>query len=407
MARKSARVSPHSVRVALEAGHRPEARPARRGTECCAPAPCVKLGRQTRFAPGAIRQWIATGGAVARSYGSTRHCGASDPRQRLMPRVGWTIGLCVAQPIGMAIPDFQALMLPVLRDLSRGERTGQETLDALASEFSLTPGDIAQRQPSGKQTIFTNRVAWAKAHLKGAGLVESPRRGVYRLTDRGRSVLTEGPPKLSRTYLMRYPEYVAFRQPSSDDATAPTPKRSIQSTTPTDLRTPDDLIEDGYQQLRGALVAEIREQIAAMPPSAFEQLVVDLLLRMGYGGPQEHSGLVVGKGGDEGIDGLIKEDRLGLDTIYVQAKRWQAAVGRPDIQRFAGALQGQRARKGVFITTSSFTKEAQQYAASLQTALVLVDGAQLAELMIDHGVGVTPIKQYEIKRIDSGYFVPE
>jgi len=307
----------------------------------------------------------------------------------------------------MPIPDFQSLMLPVLRDLSHGERSGQETIDALAKEFALSEEDLAQRLPSGKQTTFTNRIAWAKSHLKGAGLVESPRRGLYRLTDRGRKVLQEDPPRLSIGYLSQFPEYVAFRQgPSATEEKSPT-KTAFETSGSIEARTPDDLLEDGYRQLRTALIAEIRERIALMPPSAFEQLVVDLLLAMGYGGPQEDSGLVVGKGGDEGIDGLIKEDRLGLETIYVQAKRWQFGVGRPEIQRFAGALQGQRARKGVFITTSSFTREAQSYAATIQTTIVLVDGAQLAELMIDHGVGVTPVKQYEIKRIDSDYFILE
>jgi restriction system protein len=167
------------------------------------------------------------------------------------------------------------------------------------------------------------------------------------------------------------------------------------------------LIEDGYQQHRAALIAELRERIATMLPAAFEQLVVDLLTGMGYGGPHEDAGLVIGRGGDEGIDGVIREDRLGLETIYVQAKRWQGSVGRPEIQRFAGALQGQRARKGVFITTSSFTKEARTYAESIPTTIVLVDGAQLAELMIDHGVGVTPVKQYAIRRVDSDYFTVE
>jgi restriction system protein len=308
----------------------------------------------------------------------------------------------------MAIPDFQTVMLPVLRDLAHGERTGQETLDAVAVHFALTPEELAQRLPSGKQTTFTNRLAWAKSHLKGAGLIESPRRGVYRITDRGRTVLAENPSRLGIGYLMRFPEYVAFRQGGQNEANG---AERLASTSPavvsTDERTPDDLMEDGYQQLRAALVVELRERIATMPPAAFEQLVVDLLTAMGYGGPQEDAGLVIGRGGDEGIDGVIREDRLGLEKIYLQAKRWQGSVGRPEIQRFAGALQGQRARKGVFITTSTFTKDALTYAESIQTTIVLVDGAQLAELMIDHGVGVTPVKRYEIKRVDSDYFTVE
>jgi restriction system protein len=247
-------------------------------------------------------------------------------------------------------------------------------------------------------------VAWAKSHLKAAGLVESPRRGVYRLTERGRQVLSENPDRITMSYLMRFPEYVAFRQGTGAPSDASQPAAVEQPVVPVDDRTPDDLLEEGYRQLRVALVADLKERIAAMAPSAFEQLVVDLLTEMGYGGPQEDAGLVVGRGGDEGIDGVIKEDRLGLETIYIQAKRWQGTVGRPDIQRFAGALQGQRARKGVFITTSSFSREAHTYASSIQTTIVLLDGNQLAELMIDHGVGVTPVKRFEIKRVDSDYF---
>ncbi len=297
-------------------------------------------------------------------------------------------------------------MLPVLRHLASGERTNAELVETLAREFRLSPDDLAQRLPSGKQTIFTNRIAWAKSHLKGAGLIDSPRRGVYCINERGKQVLAEAPPHIGIKYLKRFPEYVAFRSGRANgEGKGSTP---IAETLPDeDERTPDDLLEEGYRQIRLTLVGEVRDRIAGMPPSAFEQLVVDLLVAMGYGGPQEDAGLVVGRGGDEGIDGLIKEDRLGLETIYVQAKRWQGVVGRPEIQRFAGALQGQRARKGVFITTSSFSREAQQYASAIQTTIVLVDGVQLAELMIDHGIGVTEQKRYVIKRIDSDYFMGE
>jgi restriction system protein len=308
----------------------------------------------------------------------------------------------------MSIPDFQSVFLPVLRDLQTGERNGQQTLDTLAEQFGLTADELAQRLPSGKQTTFTNRLAWAKAHLKAAGLVESPRRGVYRLTDRGRSVLTENPETVNIAYLSRFPEYVAFRYGRSETLTESPPAPNSPSVAViADARTPDDLIEEGYTQLRAALVTDLRERIATMPPAAFEQLVVDLLTAMGYGGPQDNAGLVIGRGGDEGIDGVIKEDRLGLDNIYIQAKRWQATIGRPEIQRFAGALQGQKARKGVFITTSSFTKDAQSYASSIHSTIVLVDGGHLAQLMIDHGIGVTSVKHFEIKRIDSDYFTVE
>ena len=308
----------------------------------------------------------------------------------------------------MPIPNFQTVMLPLLQDLASGDRTGQETIDALATHFSLTLEELAIRLPSGKQSKFTNRVAWAKSHLKAAGLIDSPRRGVYRLTERGRQVLATNPTAIGMSFLSQYPEYVAFRQPSSEPSEPSTQGGSASGTaTRVDDRTPDDLIDEGYRQLRTALAKDLRERIASMTPSAFEQLVVDVLTAIGYGGSQEDAGLVVGRGGDEGIDGLIKEDKLGLETIYIQAKRWEGVVGRPEIQRFAGALQGQRARKGVFITSSNFTSEARAYAGAIQTTIVLVDGAQLAELMIDHDVGVTAAKRLDIKRVDSDYFTVE
>ena len=308
----------------------------------------------------------------------------------------------------MAIPTFQAVMLPLLQDLKNGERSGQESVDAMARHFALTPEEIAVRLPSGKQSKFTNRVAWAKSHLKAAGLIDSPRRGVYRLTDRGRTVLEGGPTEINLAFLDRFPEHVVFRGGSGDaTATPPAGTGPQRQAVLTDDRTPDDLIEEGVKQLKTALVAELRERVAAMPPALFEQLVVDLLKAMDYGGPQEDSGIVVGRGGDEGIDGVIKEDRLGLETIYLQAKRWQGTVGRPEIQRFAGALQGQKARKGVFITSSSFSIEAKAYASAIQTTIVLIDGSQLADLMIAHNVGVSTTKRLEIKRVDSDYFTVE
>jgi restriction system protein len=297
-------------------------------------------------------------------------------------------------------------MLPLLSDLAQGERTGRESADALARHFDLTAEEVALRLPSGGQTKFVNRLAWAKAHLKAAGLIESPRRAVYRLTDRGRQILASHPAAINMAFLNQFPEYTAFRRGAGEPAgtTAPAVAPQLPGN---EERTPDDLIDEGYRQVRSALAIDLRERIAEMSPSGFEQLVVDLLKGMGYGGPQEDSGIVVGRGGDGGIDGLIREDRLGLETIYVQAKRWTNSVGRPDIQQFAGALQGQRARKGVFITASTFTAEARAFPNTIQTTIVLIDGAQLAELMIDHDIGVTTAKRLEIKRVDSDYFDEE
>lgn len=304
----------------------------------------------------------------------------------------------------MAIPDFQSLMLPLLRFLEDGsERGTQDTLDALAAQLGLTEADVTQPMPSRNAPLFTNRVAWAKLHLKRAGLIESPRRGMYRITERGREVLRTPLERVTLAFLVQFPEYAEFRarsRPSDGADAAPDVNQEEE-------RTPEEYIDYGYSRLRAALADEILSRIAQMPPAFFEKLVVDLLVAMGYGGSQRDAGRAVGPGADEGIDGVIKEDRLGLETIYIQAKRWQARVGRPEIQRFAGALQGQRARKGIFITTSDFTKEAETYAASIQSTIVLVNGAQLAELMIDHGIGVTLVNTYEIKRLDSDYFILE
>jgi len=309
----------------------------------------------------------------------------------------------------MAIPDFQSLMLPLLHSLENGsECSTQETLDALAKALGLTEADVTQPMPTRKAPLFTNRIAWAKLHLKRAALIDSPRRGVYRITDRGREVLRTPPDRINLAYLARFPEYAEFRarsQASAERASAESDGAS--NSNQDDERTPEEYIDYGYSRLRAALADEILSRIAQMPPAFFENLVVDLLVAMGYGGSQRDAGRAVGPGADEGIDGVIKEDRLGLETIYLQAKRWQATVGRPEIQRFAGALQGQRARKGIFITTSDFSREAEAYAASIQSTIVLVNGAQLAELMMDHGIGVTLVNTYDIKRLDSDYFTLE
>ncbi len=305
----------------------------------------------------------------------------------------------------MPIPDFQSIMLPLLKDLEAEERNGRDTQAALGSHFGLNADELAQRIPSGTAFLFANRIGWAKTHLKAACLIEAPSRSVYRLTARGRELLATNPTFVNLSVLRRYPEYNAFRSGgASGESTATVTPSTVDAL---EQRTPDDLIDEGYRLARAALSVELRERILAMSPAGFEQLVIDLLTAMGYGGAYEDAAKVVGRSGDEGIDGVIKEDRLGLDTIYVQAKRWQSSVGRPEIQRFAGALQGQRARKGVFITSSAFSADAQRYAASIQMTIVLVDGATLADLMIDHGVGVATTKRIDIKRVDSDYFSEE
>ncbi len=301
----------------------------------------------------------------------------------------------------MAIPDFQTLMLPLLRYLGDGkEHPNQETTEALAIEMKLSEADRAAVLPSGQQAIFSNRVAWAKSHFKSAGLIESTGRGVYRITARGREVLAKNPKRIDLRFLDQFPGYREFRAGK---------KAAVATPVPIDVAamTPQEHIDLGYQQIRDDLASELLQRIKECSPAFFEQLVVDLLVAMGYGGSRQDAGRAVGKGGDGGVDGIIKEDRLGLDVIYIQAKRWEGSVGRPEIQKFAGALQGQRAKKGVFITTSSFSKDARDYASAIDSRLVLIDGEDLADYMIDNGIGVAEVGSYVVKRLDSDYFTQE
>lgn len=300
----------------------------------------------------------------------------------------------------MPAPDFQSIMLPALRLLGvQSPATTTQVRAALAEEFALSDTDLAELLPSGRQTTFANRVAWAYSYLKQAGLISSPKRGAYEITTRGRTILAENPTRIDIPFLTRFPEFQAFRQASSDTLSeSPAPSAA------TAILTPDEQIRAGYKRLRESLAVQLLDRTLAVSPSSFERLVVDVLVGLGYGGSRLDAAEVVGGGGDEGIDGIIKEDRLGLDSIYVQAKRWQNTVGRPEIQRFAGALQGHRARKGIFITTSSFSSEAISYARGLQTTIVLIDGHQLAELMMDAGVGVSPAEEIRILKPDEDYF---
>ncbi len=305
----------------------------------------------------------------------------------------------------MAIPEFQSIMLPLLELAQDGqEHRVSDEVEPLALRFSLTQDEMDEPLPSGKQR-FRHRVGWAATYLRKAGLLESPRRAHFRITDRGRNVLADAPSKIDTKFLNKFPEFVDFRtsrteKESSTNGSNVRPYDSLTS-------TPEEAIQEAYQTLRSNLAAEILDTVKNSPAGFFEKLVVDLLVRMGYGGSLQEAGEVIGKSGDEGIDGIIKEDRLGLDIIYIQAKRWEGVVSRPEVQKFAGALQGQRARKGVFITTSTFSKEATQYASNIETKVILIGGDRLAEFMIDHGVGVTTDATYEVKRIDADYFSDE
>jgi len=297
----------------------------------------------------------------------------------------------------MAIPDFQSIMMPLLRFTADGhDHSNQDSLDALAAEFGLTDNDRKQLLPSGQQRVFDNRVAWARAHMKMALLLENPRRGIFRITERGKSVLEQAPPAIDLKFLRQFPEYIDARDK---------PKAEVSSELEQETQTPEEQIGHAYEALQASLASELLSQLKAASPSFFEKVVVDVLVRMGYGGSLKDAGQAIGRSGDEGIDGVINEDRLGLDSIYIQAKKWEGSVSRPEIQKFAGALQGKRATKGVFITTSTFTDGAKDFTSNISSKIILLDGAQLARLMIEYGVGVSTEAIYELKKLDSDFFV--
>jgi restriction system protein len=307
----------------------------------------------------------------------------------------------------MTVPDFQTLMRPLLQQYAGGDE--KQIADAraeLASEFELSEEDLAERLPSGLARTFDNRVGWAATYLHRTGLLARPRRSVYLITDRGREVLAANPDRIDLSVLSQFPEFHEFRKARGRRKWR-APDSTTAESVDTSSATPEEQIEAAYQELREALIGEIQERIAAMSPTAFEDLVLDVLYAMGYGDGTEHSRLRTGASGDAGIDGVIREDRLGLDVVYVQAKRWEATVGRPVVQGFVGALQGARASKGIIFTASTFSSDAETYAASVSPRVILVDGERLAALMIDHDVGVSVRETYPVKRIDSDYFGDE
>ena len=308
----------------------------------------------------------------------------------------------------MAIPDYQTLMFPVLKLAgSGGELRFRDMVEALAQEFHLTADERSELLPSGSAFLFDNRVGWARTYLKQAGLLESPKRGILRITDRGKATLTRPPARIDVKFLEQFAEFRQFRTRRPDSGRSEKGSGEATQQATLEIETPEERLATAYQTLRADLQVDLIEQVKSASPPFFERLVVDLLLAMGYGGSRQDAGRAIGKSGDGGIDGIIKEDKLGLDVIYIQAKRWEGTVGRPEVQKFAGALQGHRASKGVFITTSSFTREAEDYANAINTKLILINGALLTELMIDHNVGVAITGTYELKRVDADYFEGE
>ena len=302
----------------------------------------------------------------------------------------------------MAIPDFQTVMLPLMRHCQDGqEHSISDTVEALARHFKLTDEERKALLPSGVQEVFRNRVAWAKSHLKMAGLLANPRRGIYQITTRGQEVLAKSPTALNLRFLHQFPEYQAFRATHRERPEEPDEAESNHGA------TPEESLETAYAKIRDDLAADILQRLKTCSPTFFERLVVEVIVKMGYGGSRQDAGKAIGKSGDGGIDGMIKEDKLGLDAIYIQAKRWENTVGRPEIQKFVGALTGQRAKKGLFITTSDFSADAQDYVSRIDTKIVLIAGETLAQLMIDHNVGVSTIATYDLKKIDTDYFTEE
>ncbi|MGA7410826.1 MAG: restriction endonuclease, partial [Bryobacteraceae bacterium] len=277
------------------------------------------------------------------------------------------------------------------------EHSSATLRDRIAQDLNLTPEELQQKLPSGTQSIFANRVAWATVYLSKAGLLQKPQRGVYQVTERGKNFLQAHPTGIKVRMLKEFPEFVVFH--TGNDSQSSKPQEEAEAE-----QTPREQLAAAYQVLRDALANDVLEAVRKASPSFFEAVVVDLLVAMGYGGSVADAGKAVGRGGDGGIDGIIKEDKLGLDLIYIQAKRWKDSVGRPLVQGFAGSLEGFRARKGVFITTSTFTPDALAYVERIERKIVLIDGNRLADLMIEHNVGVATTETYTLKRLDSDYF---
>ena len=300
----------------------------------------------------------------------------------------------------MSIPNYQTVMLPLLELLSDGmEHSLRECIDALADHFRLSREERSDLLPSGQQPVFDNRVGWARTYLKKAGLIEAPARGRVRITPRGQEVLKEHPSQINVEFLMRYEEFREFvRRPRQSES-----DRGV-STSEDAHADPVEQIEQAFSNFQESLTYDVLEKVRRATPAFFERLVIRLLVAMGYGGGLRQAAEIVGGSGDEGIDGVINEDKLGLDVIYVQAKQWTNSVGRPEIQKFVGALHGKRAKKGVFITSSEFTKEARDYVTHLEPRVVLIDGKTMALLMIDHNVGVTTKSVFELKSIDLDFF---
>jgi len=303
----------------------------------------------------------------------------------------------------MPIPDFQSLMLPILEMYGDNrEHSSLSVLNDLKVKLKLTDQESNELLPSGKQYRYNNRFGWATVYLLKSGLLSRPSRGKYLITQRGLDVLREKPDRINMKYLEKFKEYLDFRDFRNETIESKNLPSELDK-----ISTPQESLESSYLELRRQLSHDLLERVKQCPPAFFERLVVDLLLKLGYGGSRADAGQAIGKTGDGGIDGIIKEDALGLDAVHIQAKRWQNTVGRPEIQSFSGSLDGRRSKKGVFITTSKFSADAHDYVKTIDKKIILIDGEQLTQLMIDNGVGVTEESRYIVNRIDEDYFIEE
>lgn len=306
----------------------------------------------------------------------------------------------------MAVPDFQSLMLPVLMATGDGEISAPDLRNRVAATVNLSEEDLKEMLPSGRQTTFANRAAWANVFLQRAGLIEKTGRGIYRATGTGTQVLAENPAKIDMPFLERFPSYVEWRQKSASGGFAKLDRKDGGSAIGEVSVTPEELMGRSYETLTGALEADLLDRMREMSPTFFEQLVIDLLRELGYGGGQSERGRATGGPGDGGLDGVINEDALGLDRVYVQAKRYGAgnAVGRPEVQAFSGSLDGVSATKGILITTGSISPAAREYVSRISKRIILIDGLELSRLMVQKEIGVRVTEIYKIKKIDENYF---
>lgn len=303
----------------------------------------------------------------------------------------------------MAIPDYQALMLPLLSIAADGESRVPAAANIIADRLGLTEEEREEMLPSGKQRLLHNRMHWAKFYMTKAGLLDSPRRGVFVASPAGRALLNTRPSRIDVDTLKGYPAFSDYYR-QFNASTEPDLKPAAESAQASPA-TPEEQIDAAHSVLAAALKADLLQRVLEQSPSFFERLIVELLVAMGYGGSHDNAARQLGQSGDGGIDGVIDEDRLGLDRIYVQAKRYSStAVGRPEIQGFVGSLVGRAANKGVFVTTSNFSKQATDYAKALQQRIILIDGVRLSELMIEFGVGVRVSRVVQVKRLDEDFF---